>query len=69
MLFIDIESREEGFGTSFTNTGEANLILDLMRFMFKKEAGALEDGVQKIRFDFSKIGFVSPYSAQTSRIK
>jgi hypothetical protein len=34
MLFIDIESYEEGFGTSYTNPGEAKLIVDLMRFMF-----------------------------------
>jgi superfamily I DNA and/or RNA helicase len=40
-----------------------------MKFMFYQVGGAFVDGEYKARFKFSQIGFVSPYSAQTSRIK
>jgi len=40
-----------------------------MKFMIYEVKGALKDGKFEPKFKFSQMGFVSPYSAQTTKLK
>ncbi len=53
MLFINCETDEQGYGTSYMNTDEAEIALDIVKFLIQKG------------YDGNKFGFVSPYQGQT----
>lgn len=56
LLFIDCETEEQRYGTSFTNEEEAHIVLDLVKHLGKI-------------YDKNKFGFVSPYQGQVQKLK
>ena len=56
LLFIDCETEEQKYGTSFTNEEEAHIVLDLVKHLGKM-------------YDKNKFGFVSPYQGQVQKLK
>ena len=51
LLFINCETEEQRYGTSYTNQEEANIVLDLVKYLTTKG----------VKYDKNKFGFVSPY--------
>ncbi|TNV84047.1 hypothetical protein FGO68_gene3258 [Halteria grandinella] len=59
MLFIHSESPEERYGVSFTNEGECEQVVDLLKFIEQS----------KLRIKLKDIGLVSPYAGQTNKLR
>ena len=59
MLFIDSESEEQRYGTSFSNEEEAKIVLEIVKHLTMK--GKM--------YDKNKFGFVSPYQGQVLKLK
>lgn len=57
MLFINSESLEERYGVSYTNSGECELMVDLLKHL------------RSIGVDLNRFGFVSPYAGQTNLMR
>ncbi len=51
MLFINSENQENEFGNSYCNTGDANIVADLLIYLTKKVK----------HNNIHDFGFVSPY--------
>jgi superfamily I DNA and/or RNA helicase len=59
MLFINCETEEQRYGTSYTNQDEARIVVDLVKHLT----------TQGMKYDKKKFGFVSPYQGQVQKLK
>jgi superfamily I DNA and/or RNA helicase len=54
LLFINCESEEQRYGTSYMNQEEARIVVELVKNLT----------TQGVKYDKNKFGFVSPYLGQ-----
>jgi superfamily I DNA and/or RNA helicase len=59
LLFINCETEEQKYGTSYTNEQEAKIVVDLVKHLTS----------WGVSYEKKKFGFVSPYQGQVQKLK